>query len=636
MISATAPSTPPSCRAPASSNAAKAFSKSGVGWTARMPMATADARRRSPRGTGRSRRRSLPARVFSAVRLTIRRLLTWAITSVSSRPFAFSVDPGLHEVDDQAGQAEAGGQLHGAVQVHHFGMDAAGGEMAAGDVGIFRRDPHPRPARADRRCRRSRGLGDRDAAGADAEVERRVDFGVVELHQHVGAADADLRARRRRRTWRRRTGAHARRPAPGRWSGSAGGGCPRRRSPPPDRCRRGPAAARIRSRMRPFGSARISGVAMSGSSAAALNSAVMSVPIREAAERLCRRRVAAHLHRHGGRWKGARGLGRMRGAGVIPARAGSFYCVCGTNSAHQDRTVHVPVFPERSRTPASRGFGLGNGRGPFHGRYFWSARPVTGLTGRGARGGLAARGPAARRRDMRVNFCGGGTQAVGFIPSMSNRGRNTRPNPGSEATSAIISGSVLNRARSAAGAWRRLRPQQPVKPRMTRRQTHAGIGQHRPLRRRIPRTHARLTDAGRRPREHPRRHRVEAALQPAQPPPDQLQHRLAEDDTPVSDHVQDRLDHPRESGARRRFRGKGGGSAHERTGRDAAARVRSVRLPSPATASSSRHLPRLSQARAGVTIPAPGTRDRLRSGSPQPATRSISAPHAASLCSTAS
>ena len=38
-----------------------------------------------------------------------------------------------------------------------------------------------------------RRFGDRDPALADAEVERGVDFRVVELHQHVGAADADLR-----------------------------------------------------------------------------------------------------------------------------------------------------------------------------------------------------------------------------------------------------------------------------------------------------------------------------------------------------------------------------------------------------------------------------------------------------------
>jgi hypothetical protein len=33
----------------------------------------------------------------------------------------------------------------------------------------------------------------RQPAGTDAEVERRVQFAVIEFHQHVGAADADLR-----------------------------------------------------------------------------------------------------------------------------------------------------------------------------------------------------------------------------------------------------------------------------------------------------------------------------------------------------------------------------------------------------------------------------------------------------------
>ena len=36
-------------------------------------------------------------------------------------------------------------------------------------------------------------LGDDQAALADAEVERRVDLGIVELHQHVVAGDAEMR-----------------------------------------------------------------------------------------------------------------------------------------------------------------------------------------------------------------------------------------------------------------------------------------------------------------------------------------------------------------------------------------------------------------------------------------------------------
>src|SRR3546814_4970106 len=37
------------------------------------------------------------------------------------------------------------------------------------------------------------GLGHGDTAAPDTEIDRRVDIGIVELHQHVGAGDAELR-----------------------------------------------------------------------------------------------------------------------------------------------------------------------------------------------------------------------------------------------------------------------------------------------------------------------------------------------------------------------------------------------------------------------------------------------------------
>jgi hypothetical protein len=46
--------------------------------------------------------------------------------------------------------------------------------------------------------RRERGrLGDRQAAAADAQVDRRVDLGVAELHQNVVAGNAELRGAER-------------------------------------------------------------------------------------------------------------------------------------------------------------------------------------------------------------------------------------------------------------------------------------------------------------------------------------------------------------------------------------------------------------------------------------------------------
>ncbi len=90
------------------------------------------------------------------------------------------------------GEAQGGGQFHGAVEVDDIGVDAAAGVMAAGDVGIFGGHADARPGGRVVAAGGGRGLGDGDAAGADAEVERGVDLGIVEFHQHVGTGDADL------------------------------------------------------------------------------------------------------------------------------------------------------------------------------------------------------------------------------------------------------------------------------------------------------------------------------------------------------------------------------------------------------------------------------------------------------------
>ena len=99
---------------------------------------------------------------------------------------------GLDQVDDQAGEAQARRQLHRAVEVDDFGLDPAGGVMLAGDVGVFGGDADARPGGGVVEPGGLDRLGHADPAAADAEVERGVDLGVVELHQHVRAADADM------------------------------------------------------------------------------------------------------------------------------------------------------------------------------------------------------------------------------------------------------------------------------------------------------------------------------------------------------------------------------------------------------------------------------------------------------------
>jgi len=103
----------------------------------------------------------------------------------------FQGGAGLHQIDDQPREAEAGGEFHGARQFHHLGLHAAGGEVAAGDGGVFARHPHAGPAGGIVRPGGGQRFRHRDAAAADAEIERGVDFRVVEFHQHVGPADPE-------------------------------------------------------------------------------------------------------------------------------------------------------------------------------------------------------------------------------------------------------------------------------------------------------------------------------------------------------------------------------------------------------------------------------------------------------------
>ena len=99
---------------------------------------------------------------------------------------------GRHEIDDAGAQPQRRRQFDRPGQADAFRLDPALREIATRDVGIFGGDddmaPAPRivlPQRVDRGC-------DRDAALADAEIERRVDLVVVEFHQDIVAGDPDM------------------------------------------------------------------------------------------------------------------------------------------------------------------------------------------------------------------------------------------------------------------------------------------------------------------------------------------------------------------------------------------------------------------------------------------------------------
>src|SRR5579872_973352 len=98
------------------------------------------------------------------------------------------------QIDDAARQPHRRRKLHRAVELDAFGLDAAAGEMPARDLGIFGGDAHRAPAS---RIVVTEILGrrrDDETTLADAQIERCVDFGVLEFHQHVATGDAHVRA----------------------------------------------------------------------------------------------------------------------------------------------------------------------------------------------------------------------------------------------------------------------------------------------------------------------------------------------------------------------------------------------------------------------------------------------------------
>jgi len=113
--------------------------------------------------------------VLSAVRLTISRLVTGRRSPrFPPARFAFSVEPVCHQVDDHPAQPQAGCQFpwrrSGAPPRH-----GCRGSRSVRRVMFGYFDCHPAPG--SRRLGSSlpavsRGFGDRDAAFADAEVER--------------------------------------------------------------------------------------------------------------------------------------------------------------------------------------------------------------------------------------------------------------------------------------------------------------------------------------------------------------------------------------------------------------------------------------------------------------------------------
>src|SRR5882724_1297272 len=98
----------------------------------------------------------------------------------------------IDEVDDAVAEAQRRRQLHGARQLHALGLYAARGEMAARHLGILGGNADVAPAARIVAARHLDGLGDGQPALADAEIDRGIGLGIVELHQDVGAGDPEM------------------------------------------------------------------------------------------------------------------------------------------------------------------------------------------------------------------------------------------------------------------------------------------------------------------------------------------------------------------------------------------------------------------------------------------------------------
>src|SRR5579859_157593 len=83
-------------------------------------------------------------------------------------------------------------QLNRAVELDAFGLHPARGEMPAGHFGVFGGDPDMAPRARVLVLDVVGGGRDHHPAMTDIEVERRVDFGIIEFHQYVVAGDPEL------------------------------------------------------------------------------------------------------------------------------------------------------------------------------------------------------------------------------------------------------------------------------------------------------------------------------------------------------------------------------------------------------------------------------------------------------------
>ena len=103
----------------------------------------------------------------------------------------------VDQVNDAPRQSERRRQFHRAREFYRLRLHAARREVPPRQTRILRRHAHLAPRH--RRVARGEGgvLGDDHAAARQAEINGRVDFGIAELRQHIGAGETEVRAAER-------------------------------------------------------------------------------------------------------------------------------------------------------------------------------------------------------------------------------------------------------------------------------------------------------------------------------------------------------------------------------------------------------------------------------------------------------
>ena len=116
-----------------------------------------------------------------------------AICSISTRPLALQVRAGLHQIDDRRQRPMRGASSIAPLSLMHSACTprAAKWRRVISGYLVATRTWLQRARIVAARI--LLGRRDDEPAVADAEIERHIDLGIVELHQHVVAGDAELR-----------------------------------------------------------------------------------------------------------------------------------------------------------------------------------------------------------------------------------------------------------------------------------------------------------------------------------------------------------------------------------------------------------------------------------------------------------